>query len=242
MSRHHSSSSPTIGCCAVLHQPRLEAGVVLHGAVAVEMVGRDVEQDADGRLQRRRQLDLERGHFDHVACGRWPAAAAPGSRCRCCRPSAHPCRPDRRMCAISAVVVDLPLVPVTATNGASGALLARSRANSSMSPMISTPAALAFCTVQCGSGCVSGTPGREHQRRELAPVGRREVLDRRTRAAAAACRPAALSSAATTVAPPAISARQLASPGHAEAEHGNSSPGEGGDRGHRGITSREIVD
>ena len=68
-----------------------------------------------------------------------------------------------RRCAadvpISAVVVDLPLVPVMATNGASGAWLRRSRQNSSMSPMTSTPAARASPTVQCGAGWVSGTPG-----------------------------------------------------------------------------------
>jgi hypothetical protein len=64
-----------------------------------------------------------------------------------------------RMCAISAVVVDLPLVPVIATNGAAGATARRSRANSSMSPITSTPASRAIFTDQCGSGWVSGTPG-----------------------------------------------------------------------------------
>ena len=61
--------------------------------------------------------------------------------------------------AISAVVVDLPLVPVMATNGASGALAPRSRAKSSMSPTIGTPASSARLTVQCGVGWVRGTPG-----------------------------------------------------------------------------------
>ena len=64
-----------------------------------------------------------------------------------------------RTWAISAVVVDLPLVPVIATSGASGARAARSRAKSSMSPMTATPAAAALSTVQCGLGWVSGTPG-----------------------------------------------------------------------------------
>jgi hypothetical protein len=63
------------------------------------------------------------------------------------------------MCAISAVVVDFPLVPVIATKGASGARTARSRLNNSTSPMISTPAAWASAAAQCGAGCVSGTPG-----------------------------------------------------------------------------------
>ena len=156
------------------------------------------------------------------------AAPAPGWRCRCCRPSARRVPACRRMCAISAVVVDLPLVPVMATNGASGALLARSRANSSMSPMISTPAALALCTVQCGSGCVSGTPGastsaanrlqsavarsstaKPARRRRLA--ARHAVVGRHHRRAAGRQRAAARE------------------PRHAEPEHGNRSPGEGGD-------------
>ena len=70
-------------------QPLLDRGVVLHRAVAVEVVGRDVEQHADGRLQRRRQVDLERRQLDHVERGRTAADRAPGSACRCCRPSAR---------------------------------------------------------------------------------------------------------------------------------------------------------
>ena len=66
MSRHQSSSSPMTGCAALRDQARLEAGVVLHGAVPVEVVGRDVEQHADAGRQRGRQLDLERRHLDHV--------------------------------------------------------------------------------------------------------------------------------------------------------------------------------
>ncbi len=65
----------------------------------------------------------------------------------------------RRIWATSAVVVDLPLVPVIATKGARGAIFARSRQKSSMSPTISTPASLASLADQCGSGWVSGTPG-----------------------------------------------------------------------------------
>ena len=55
-----------------LDQARLQRRIVLHGAVAVEVVGRDVEQHADAGRQRRRQLDLERRHLDHVdaVCGR----------------------------------------------------------------------------------------------------------------------------------------------------------------------------
>ena len=55
---------------------------------------------------------------------------------------------------------------------ASGAAFT-ARAKSSMSPMISTPAALAVSTVQCGSGWVSGTPGDSTRAAKLRPVGGR---------------------------------------------------------------------
>ena len=144
-----------------------------------------------------------------------------------------------RMCAIRAVVVDLPLVPVMATNGASGALLARSRANSSMSPMISTPAARAFCTVQCGSGCVSGTPGAS-----TSAANRLQSAAERSStgipASSAACRPAALSSAATTRGTAGHQGAAARHSGHPEAEDRNSSSGEGGDRCHRGTLARVV--
>lgn len=62
---------------------------------------------------------------------------------------------DFRMWPISAVVVDLPLVPVTAQMRASG----QARRSSWMSPVTGTPAARAARTAGCGAGCVSGTPG-----------------------------------------------------------------------------------
>jgi hypothetical protein len=75
------------------------------------------------------------------------------------------------MWAISAVVVDLPLVPVMARSGASGQLLARSRQNSSTSPMISTPAALALAHRPVRLGMGQRHAGRQHQGRKPAPVG-----------------------------------------------------------------------
>ena len=48
------------------HQ-RLERGVVRHGAMAVEMILADVEQHADRGLERRRQIDLIGGDFQHVS-------------------------------------------------------------------------------------------------------------------------------------------------------------------------------
>src|SRR5579872_5696587 len=100
---------------------------------------------------------------------------------------------SRNKCATSAVVVDLPLVPVIATKGARGATRRLSRQKSSMSPMISIAAARAFFAVQCGSGWVSGTPGArtkaEKPRQSASP-----------------------SSQAATSAPPASSARAVARP------------------------------
>ena len=76
---------------------------------------------------------------------------------------------------MSAVVVDLPLVPVMATTLPGAPCFARSRQNSSMSPITSTPAASARTTAQFGSGWVRGMPGREHERGEARPVDRREI-------------------------------------------------------------------
>ena len=48
-------------------QPLLDRRVVLHGAVAVEMVRRQVEQDAGRRADRGRKVDLVGRALDHVA-------------------------------------------------------------------------------------------------------------------------------------------------------------------------------
>src|SRR3954465_478646 len=114
-------------------------------------------------------------------------------------------------CAIKAVVVDLPLVPVMATNGASGACRRRSRQNSSMSPITSIAASRAFSTLQCGTGCVRGTPGASTSAAKLA----QETL-RKSAVMKPACAPlatfSALSWAAIASAPPAFKAWQDASP------------------------------
>src|SRR3954467_11512052 len=114
-------------------------------------------------------------------------------------------------CAISAVVVYLPLVPVMATNGASGAWRLRSRQNSSMSPITSTPASRAFITLQWGVGCVSGTPGASTSAAKFVhdTVRRSAVMKP---ALAASAKRSAPSSPAITSAPPARNAWQLASP------------------------------
>ncbi len=112
---------------------------------------------------------------------------------------------SRIRCATSAVVVDLPLVPVMATNGAFGAVRLRSRQNSSMSPITATPARCAASTVQCGVGCVSGTPGASTSAAKFAQETSRRLAVVKP-ALAAWARLSALSSLATTSAPPAFSA------------------------------------
>ena len=140
--------------------------------------------------------------------------------------------------AISAVVVDLPLVPVMATNGASGARAARSRAKSSMSPTTGTPASSARLTVQCGSGWVSGTPGASTNSLKL----RQSACARSTSAkpaAAARSRAAALSSQAATSAPPATSARSVDRPEPPRPKRATRSSAQGLDRRHRHLSFSE---
>src|SRR6476660_3210873 len=121
------------------------------------------------------------------------------------------CPAERRRCEVSAVVVDLPLVPVMATNGAVGATRRRWRQNRSMSPMTSTPAACASAADQCGAGCVSGTPGAS-----TSAATRDQSTSRRSAvgmpALVALTTDSALSSQPMTSAPPASSALALASP------------------------------
>ena len=113
----------------------------------------------------------------------------------------------------SAVVVDLPLVPVIPTTlcgGSSG----RARANSSMSPMISTPASRARCGDRVA---VERQAGRDDEAVELGEVarsyrGRRSGLRRRPGATRRLRALRSLSSHAVTLAPLASSASTVASP------------------------------
>ncbi|MNL27815.1 hypothetical protein D3C87_1494320 [compost metagenome] len=121
-------------------------------------------------------------------------------------------RPESlRIWAISAVVVDLPFVPVMAMKGQSGACARRSRMKSSISPIISTPAARARSTDQCGFGCVSGTPGASTKdEKECQSIVRRSAVVIPSASALATL--SGLSSKATTSAPPATSARAVTRP------------------------------
>src|SRR4029453_85990 len=98
-----------------------------------------------------------------------------------------------------------------ATNGASGAWRRRSRQNNSMSPITSQPAWRAISTDQCGAGCVSGAPGVKISAEKFVhdTVRRSAVVNP---ACAALATLSAEASPATTSAPPAFSAWQLARP------------------------------
>ncbi len=47
-------------------QARLHRGVMLQRAVAIDMVFADIEQNADGRIERGREIDLVGRHLDHM--------------------------------------------------------------------------------------------------------------------------------------------------------------------------------
>jgi hypothetical protein len=47
-------------------QTLLHGGIMFEGAVAIDMVFADIEQDADGGIERGRKIDLIRRHFDHM--------------------------------------------------------------------------------------------------------------------------------------------------------------------------------
>ena len=51
-------------------KPFLDCGVALHRAVTIEMIFRDIQQDADGRFQRRRKIDLIGRNLQNVGAAR----------------------------------------------------------------------------------------------------------------------------------------------------------------------------
>ena len=66
--RHQMSSTPMIAL-PWLHardQPLLHRGVMIERAVAVDMVLADIDEDADGRIERGREIDLIGRHLDHM--------------------------------------------------------------------------------------------------------------------------------------------------------------------------------
>jgi len=116
--------------------------------VAIQVVGRDVEQDRHLRAEGHGGFELKTRHLEHTQAARRPAgvstASAKGT------PKLPPTKVGRplaaRMAPHKVVVVDLPLVPVMATMGAS-----TNHDASSSSPVIVVPRLRAAST--------SGRPG-----------------------------------------------------------------------------------
>ncbi len=158
-------------------QPLLDGGVVLERAVPVDVVGREVEERAHLRPSSPVQDRSGRTNTPPPRCRPPDRDRAPAGRC--CRPPARASPSSTRRCPSSAVVVDLPFVPVIAASRNSGSRARRSASKSSMSPITGMPAACARSTVQCGLGWVSGTPGdstsasnAEKSATRRSPVGR----------------------------------------------------------------------
>lgn len=119
----------------------------------------------------------------------------------------------RRICPISAVVVDLPLVPVmpiTFGRRFSGRS-ANAWANNSISPITGASTARASSTMWCGLGWVSGIPG-DRIKAAMSPQSRRLRSSSVRPSAAARAREGSASSQHETVAPPASSAFAVAMP------------------------------
>ena len=96
-----------------------------------------LSQTATSGLKLARQVELIGRHLDHVDAPFRPAPPGRAPRGRYCR-RPRPAGPaSASTCPISAVVVDLPLVPVIATKRARPSA---SRHSSSMSQTIATPA------------------------------------------------------------------------------------------------------
>src|SRR5437879_2294629 len=124
-----------------------------------------------------------------------------------------------RIWPISAVVVDLPLVPVMPTKRAFG----WARASNSISQMIGLPAACAAAATACGLGRWLGMPGLMTR----AVTFDQSMLDgsaRRTPESAAALRGPSSSSQATQSMPAAIRARTVARPERASPSTTNDEP------------------
>jgi len=115
----------------------------------------------------------------------------------------------RKRCAASAVVVDFPFVPVIATKVRRRDFLPLAAKQFYVADNFD-PACRAFRTVQCGAGCVNGTPGERTRASKFrqSAVARFSIL----RPARGLLRACSLSSQTDTRAPPATSACAVTNP------------------------------
>ena len=216
-----------VALALVQQDPALGGDIAVHAAVAVQMVGRDVEQDGDVGLRGWRS-------------GRAGRTTAPAHRPRrrACRrrastpmPMLPPMRTSRpapaQMWPIRAVVVDLPLVPVMATTLGrlcSGAAFTV-RANSSMSPTIAhaRPRGPARRSSAAWDGSAA-RPATASGRRSRDQSARGQVAraSKPSASAGVAARPACRPTA-PTLAPPAMQRARGGQPRPGQAEDGDAS-------------------
>ena len=129
------------------------------------------------------------GHFQHVDAVVRQQRQRQRRRCRDCRPRRPGTPAAARMCASSAVVVDLPLVPVMPTKRAREPAARTARNSSSASERIGTPAARAARGDRMRLRQRVRNARREHQRVE-SRHRRARARRRRPRSAASRGRPA----------------------------------------------------
>ncbi len=94
--------------------------IARHVAVPVDMVGRDVEPDRDMGAEGLEQLELIGRQLQHIDAARPERREIERAAADIAADLAAPRRRSFRMWPISAVVVDLPLVPVMPTKRACG--------------------------------------------------------------------------------------------------------------------------
>jgi hypothetical protein len=141
---------------ALGEEPALGGEIAADAAVAVEVVGREVEEDRDVGLERAGELGLVGGELEHHRLAvaervERQHAAADVAAIWTGRPAVA------RMWATSAVVVDLPFEPVIATTWGARSKRAQSsvaweRKKSPTSLSTATPACQAAATAGCGAG------------------------------------------------------------------------------------------
>ena len=218
-----------------LDQPLLDRRVILHRPVTVEMIRREIEQQADARVERGREIDLEGRTFDDMDAGFATAAPGRGSACRYCRPSAtsqprlaQDMGDQRRGRALAIGAGDRD------ERRAPGAILCALAAEQFDVADDFDARRMGLCRASsAASGWVSGTPGvrisaaKADQSR--ARADRRDGIP----PPRALSRAAGESSQAWTCAPPAASALRRGEAGAAEAEQGDRLAGKRGDRDHQ---------
>ena len=155
--RHRHRTAPCCPCPCLREHARLHGGIVFHRAMAVEMVRRDVGEDADVGLQPRHQVDLEGGKLQHIDAALRRLAQ---QEHRLADVAAH-IDVEPRLRQHMADQRRRRRLAVGAGDGddarTRGLRPRARRSRCRRSPR--SRHARAFSTVQCGSGWVSGTPG-----------------------------------------------------------------------------------